>query len=163
MAIFIYPRKTNYYETDRMGVIHHSNYIRYFEEARTALMEQSGFSYEEMEQGGVISPVLEIQCEYRSPVRFGDTVNIAVAVTAYNGFRLRCAYRVTDAASGELRTTGTSAHCFLNAEGRPIRLTKLMPRAHELFRDYAAECQALGAGGKETQHGKVHEISDGKL
>lgn len=142
MSIFVYRRKTNYYETDRMGVIHHSNYIRYFEEARTALMERLGFSYVQMEKGGVMSPVLDMHCEYRGAVRFGDTVDIAVTVTEYNGFRMRCAYRVTDVLTGELRTTGESGHCFLTAEGRPARLYRTMPEAHELFRAYHEECRA---------------------
>ena len=55
-----YLRTVNYYETDKMGVVHHSNYIRYFEEARTYFMEQVGYPYERLEREGIMSPVIGI-------------------------------------------------------------------------------------------------------
>lgn len=51
----IYERRAQYYETDQMGVVHHSNYIRWFEEARVFFMDQMGFGYDEMEKSGVSS------------------------------------------------------------------------------------------------------------
>ncbi len=56
----IYERKINYYETDRMGVTHHSNYIRYFEEARVYFMDEMGMSYKWFEETGIIMPVLSV-------------------------------------------------------------------------------------------------------
>ena len=52
-----YIRKVQYYETDRMGIVHHSNYIRWFEEARIFYMEKMGYSYSEMEKTGIMIPV----------------------------------------------------------------------------------------------------------
>ena len=57
MKLHTYEHRTQYYETDQMGIIHHSNYIRWFEEARTDLMRQMGIGYDEMEGQGIISPV----------------------------------------------------------------------------------------------------------
>ena len=72
----IYDRSINYYETDQMGIVHHSNYIRYFEEARLDMMEQVGLSYAAMEEHGLIIPVLSVACEYIKPVLFGEKVQI---------------------------------------------------------------------------------------
>ena len=69
-----YDRKINYYETDQMGIVHHSNYIRFFEEARCSFMEQSGYPYARLEEEDIISPTLEVSCRYIHPVRYGDTV-----------------------------------------------------------------------------------------
>lgn len=66
-----YLRKVQYYETDRMGITHHANYVRWMEEARIDFMEQLGFQYLQMEAQGVVSPVKKIECEYRSPCSFG--------------------------------------------------------------------------------------------
>ena len=63
MKLHTYEHRTQYYETDQMGIIHHSNYIRWFEEARTDLMRQMGIGYDEMEGQGIISPVLSVTCE----------------------------------------------------------------------------------------------------
>ncbi|MEG1427807.1 MAG: thioesterase family protein, partial [Oscillospiraceae bacterium] len=78
-----YERKVNYYETDKMAIVHHSNYIRWFEEARIELMEHMGLPYEKMEAAGIQIPVLEVRCNYKSMVRFGDTVKIQVRIENY--------------------------------------------------------------------------------
>ena len=60
MEITAYRHRVQYYETDQMKVVHHSNYIRWFEEARTDFLEKSGFSYAWMEEQGIIIPVLSV-------------------------------------------------------------------------------------------------------
>lgn len=81
-------RKINYYETDKMGVVHHSNYIRYLEEARTGWMEEIGIPFEVLEENGITIPVLGVECEYKHHVTFGDTIIIEVFVKEYNGVRM---------------------------------------------------------------------------
>ena len=71
-----YKHKVQYYETDQMAVVHHSNYIRWFEEARVELLERIGMSYDRLEREGLISPVLGVKAQYKSMVRFGDSVEI---------------------------------------------------------------------------------------
>ena len=129
MEISPFTRKVNYYETDQMGIIHHSNYIRWFEEARLDFLEQAGFGYKKMEDEGIISPVLAVACEYKSMVRFGDTVTIKVGIESMTGVRMIVTYRVEDAKSGKLRAAGETRHCFLNAKGRPVSLEKTLPEA----------------------------------
>lgn len=131
--MYQYIRKAQYYETDQMGVIHHSNYIRWFEEARCDLLESVGFGYDRMEREGIISPVLSVEAEYKSMVRFGDTVIISPKITAFNGVRFTVEYTVTDAATGELRTTGKSTHCFINPQGNVLRLKHSNPLLYETF------------------------------
>ena len=113
-----YEHRAKYYETDQMGIIHHSNYIRWMEEARMDMMEQIGLSYKEMEAMEIISPVLAVSCEYHSMVHFDDTVVIEPRIIKYNGIKLELEYRMTDKETGELRTTGRSSHCFLNRAGK---------------------------------------------
>jgi len=128
-----YEHKAQYYETDQMGIVHHSNYIRWFESARMDLMKQMGITYKSMEESGIISPVLLVTCEYKSMVYFDDEVLVEVKIASYNGIKLSLSYTVTDKASGELRTTGSSSHCFLNREGKPVSLKKAAPAFHEGF------------------------------
>ena len=93
-----YEHHAKYYETDQMGIIHHSNYIK--------LMDQIGLSYKQMEEMEIISPVLSVSCEYHSMVHFDDTVVIETKITRYNGIKMDVEYRMTDKETGELRTTG---------------------------------------------------------
>lgn len=131
--IKVYEHKAQYYETDQMGCVHHSNYIRWFEEARTDLLEQVGFSYGRMEELGAISPVLSVSAEYKTMVRYQDTVRIYANVTSFNGIKFTVSYEIRDAKTDELRTTGTSTHCFLNRSLRPMNTKKEQPEIYELF------------------------------
>jgi acyl-CoA thioester hydrolase len=118
-----------------MGIIHHSNYIRWFESARIWYMSQIGVDYRDMEAQGVVSPVLEVSCTYKSMVRFGDTVEVIPSIQKYNGVRLELSYEVLDADTGELRSTGRSSHCFLNRDGKPVSLKKESPVFDKAFRE----------------------------
>ncbi len=69
---FIFERKINYYETDRMGVVHHSNYIRFLEEARCEMLAAHNMPYSAFEEQGVMIPVLGVNCDYKSHVTFDD-------------------------------------------------------------------------------------------
>lgn len=138
-----YEHQAQYYETDQMGIIHHSNYIRWFESARIWYMKQIGVDYAEMEKSGIISPVLEVNCVYKSMVRFGDVVEILPKVERYNGVKLELSYQIRDKESGEVRTIGRSGHCFLNQEGRPVSLKKASPVFDRAFRKALEEDETV--------------------
>ena len=127
MRTAVYERKVYYYETDRMDCVHHSNYIRWFEEARIHFMQVWGFPYEELEAGGLVSPVLHAEADYRTMTRFGETVEIEAGVESYNGTRIAFCYTVRNQETGEIRCQGRTVHCFLNPAGRPVSLKKANP------------------------------------
>jgi acyl-CoA thioester hydrolase len=136
MKIIIKPliRKANYYETDQMGIIHHSNYIRWFEEARVDFMEQAGFGYDEATLKGIDFALTGLSCEYKSMVRFGETVQIAANISELTNARMYVSYEVRDVKTGELRTTGETRHCFWDSvRKRPVSLKKALPELYELF------------------------------
>lgn len=127
----IYRRSIFYYETDRMQVVHHSNYIRWMEEARIACLNALGVCYEELEAKGIISPVLSVECHYRSMSRFGETFRVETKLTEVTRVSYSLSYRIYDDATDELRADGTSSHCFINEKGRPISLAKKEPELYE--------------------------------
>ncbi|MCI1965663.1 MAG: acyl-CoA thioesterase [Oscillospiraceae bacterium] len=116
-----------------MGIVHHSNYIRWMEEARLDFLEQLGWGYRQLEQSGLLIPVTGVSCTYRSPVRFGDSVVIDVRIADYRGARLALDYRITDPDTGKQKAAGKSEHCFCNTQGRPIRLKKFSEALDHLF------------------------------
>ncbi len=123
-----YRHAVQYYETDRMGIAHHSNYVRWMEEARIDFLRQIGYPYETLEAEGMISPVTAVECRYRKSTTFGDTVEIRVAVSECRGVILKLRYAMTNQ-DGQLVFEGRSEHCFLDADGRILRLN----RAHPAF------------------------------
>lgn len=136
MSFVPHRHLVQYYETDQMGVVHHSNYIRWFEEARVYLLEQIGCPYHRLEEEGILSPVLEINCQYRSMVHFGDFVDIRVSVQSFNGIKLAFCYEICDHETGEIRTTGTSRHCFMDKGGNLISLKRSHPAIYEILQHH---------------------------
>ncbi|WP_324824120.1 thioesterase family protein [Sinanaerobacter sp. ZZT-01] len=132
MKILPLIRIANYYETDRMGIIHHSNYIRWFEEARVDYLDKIGMPYFEIEKMGVMMPVLEAHCEYKDPVHFGDTVVILTKIKEFKGARLTISYEIYDKETKKIRTKGETKHCFVHAETfQPLRLRTDYPKMNE--------------------------------
>ncbi|MDD2970009.1 MAG: thioesterase family protein [Lachnospiraceae bacterium] len=131
-----YIHKVQYYETDQMAIVHHSNYIRWFEEARVDFLERIGYGYHDTEKMGIISPVTGVSCEYRSMTRFGESVRIGIKVKEFNGIRLKIGYEIEDADTGELRAVGESSHCFLSESGRPVSVKKVCPEYYEAINRY---------------------------
>ena len=134
-----YEITAQFYETDQMGIVHHSNYIRWFESARIDAMDQMGVSYKKMEETGIISPVLTVQCSYKKMTHFGDQVLVEVKIRSYNSVRLVLSYQVRDKHTGEVKAEGETSHCFLDRAGRPVSLKRSAPDADAAFRRCAAE------------------------
>ena len=134
-----YKHLVQYYETDQMAVVHHSNYIRWFEEARVRFFEEIGLGYKHMEEIGIISPVVSVTAQFKTMTKFYDTVVIGLKISKYTGVRLEFEYEVKDEVTGEVRATGKSEHCFINPEGRLISLKKDFPEQHERLTEIIQE------------------------
>ena len=130
LTIKPYCRRVNYYETDKMAIVHHSNYIRFMEEARLDYMEQAGIRYEDLENSGIIMPVVSVECRYRLSLVFGDEMKIVPQLVSFNGVRAVYSYRIYRAADNALAATGRSEHCFLDEKTR-----KLVNLKKVFFRD----------------------------
>lgn len=128
---YTYNHKVQYYETDQMGIVHHSNYIRWFEEARTDMMENMGFGYAKMEEAGVVSPVLSVECEYKTMTRFGESVLINIEIKKYTGIRMEVEYKIYDRETNVVRCIGKTSHCFLTKDGKIVSLKRDYPDMHE--------------------------------
>jgi len=124
-SVLPYKRRAFYYETDRMGIVHHSNYIRWMEEARLDFMQQAGLSYEDMEENGIIMPVIEVSCKYIFSVRYNQTVNIYSKPVFFNGIKAVYRYEIYIEDNNMLAASGESSHCFLDdAKRTPVSLKK---------------------------------------
>ena len=130
---FMYERKINYYETDRMGIVHHSNYIRFMEEARCYLLEKFDMSYSAFEEKGIMIPVLGVNCTFKHHVTFNDIILIKLYVKEFNGVRLTMGYTATEKNTGEVVFTGETRHCFTDNNLKPIRLQKIATDFYEKF------------------------------
>lgn len=125
----IYQHTVQYYETDKMGIVHHSNYIRWMEEARIDFLSQIGWDYKVMEDSGIISPVTSVESKYRCNTEFGDVISVEVGVEEFKGIRLKLRYVMK---KGDIVVNeATSEHCFLDTEGKILNMKKVKPEFYE--------------------------------
>ena len=129
-----YIHKVHYHETDRMGITHHSNYIKWMEQARVNYLDKIGYGYARMEREGIISPVIGIECQYKHATTFDDEVRIRVEIEEFRGVRLVIRYRMTKVSDDTTVLTGKSMHCFTTPDGKPIILKKQFPELDKLLR-----------------------------
>lgn len=134
--VVIYERSPFYYETDRMGIVHHSNFVRWLEEARVNFVEHAGYRFDEMEARGIMSPVLNVEVEYKIPVRFGEKIRIEVTQTFFNGVRVNFNYRILSQDSDEIRAIGASSHCFIDQDFKPVSLKRSYRDIYDLYERY---------------------------
>ena len=130
-----YSRKINYYETDAMKIVHHSNYIRWFEEARIDFLEKAGYPYSRMEENGIMIPVLSASCHYKNAMHYGQIFRIESQLTAFGGAKFSVEYEVYDNDTDTLCVTGNTSHCFVNMDFRPVRIKKDFPEIFNAFND----------------------------
>ncbi len=132
----VYRHTVQYYETDKMGITHHSNYIRWMEEARVDFLARIGWDYAKLEALGIFSPVVSIECKYKLSTRFSDVVSITTAIEEFKGVKLKIRYIMTDE-EGKTVFEGKSEHCFLNDKGFVIRLNKEYPDFYRTLAELA--------------------------
>lgn len=132
---FTYTRKLNYYETDRMGVIHHSNYIRFLEEARCEWLEKQNIPMSYLEENGVTIPTLEVNVKYKYHVTSGDIITIIPKITEFNGVRMTLTYDVVDSKSNKNVIEAETKHCFTDKNLKPINLKKYNEKFYNIFKD----------------------------
>jgi acyl-CoA thioester hydrolase len=117
---FHHRLRVRFAETDAMGIVHHSRYLPYLEEARVEYLRALGHPYAELREEGVDYAVLEAFVQYRSPLRFDDEVTVHLRMGAASRATFQMAYLLT--VGDEVRATAVTVHGCVNAQGRPVRM-----------------------------------------
>ena len=126
MAIFEHFLDVRYYETDQMGIVHHSNYIRYFECGRVAMLKEVGLPMEAIEKSGIMMPVISVECKYKVPARLGDTLKIVTSINEIPRARLVVKSTIYNT-TGQLVCEGSVGIGFIDAATRrPVRCPKML-------------------------------------
>ncbi|GAB7388639.1 thioesterase family protein [Bacillaceae bacterium] len=124
------PVRVRYKETDQMGVVHHTNYIVWFEIGRTEWIRQAGISYNEMEKRGVLLPLTAVSADYYAPAKYDDSLIVRAKMKSLTPTRAAFAYEIRRPLDDKLLVTGETEHVWVNRDWKPVRLDKSDP---ELF------------------------------
>ena len=123
-----YKHEVKYYECDRMGITHHSNYVRIMEEARVDYLDKLGDGFDKIEADGVVSPVVSVECKYKSPTTFKDVIEVEVFISHLSEMKFDFTYIMRK--DGKLVCEGHSVHCFTE-HNRPVQIAKRLPELYE--------------------------------
>jgi acyl-CoA thioester hydrolase len=107
--------RVRYAETDRMGLLHHANYLVYFEQGRTELLRQTGKSYKDVEDEGFYLVLVKVDVRYRQPARYDDVLTLRTIVTRKTPVRIEHRYEVLR--EGVLLAEGSSTLACVDREG----------------------------------------------
>jgi acyl-CoA thioester hydrolase len=114
------PIRVRYQETDAQGHTHHTTLINWFEIGRIEMLRAAGYNYRELEDAGILLVVTEVGCNYHSPTRYDDLVQLTTRVVTARGTRIRHEYEIRH--EERLVATGYSVVASVNPQGKPVRL-----------------------------------------
>lgn len=125
IAMYVYKRRVKFYETDGMQVVHHANYLRYFEEARVEYLREGKLDLTELMDEGIVFPIVEVDVKYHQSARYDEVLLIKTYLRKVDRARLVFEYEVVSEKSGALLTTGHTVNTYTDMHtGRIVRLPK---------------------------------------
>ena len=131
MLSFEHFLDVRYYETDQMGIVHHSNYIRYCECGRVAMLECLGLPVEQIEEAGMMLPVVSVECRYKVPAKLGETLKIVSMIEEVPRAKLVIRNEIFNP-EGQLVCEGGVVLGFINSQTRrPVRCPDALVRIFE--------------------------------
>ena len=118
--------KVRYHETDQMGIVHHSNYLKFFELARIEWLEKLKMPYQEIERNKIILPVVNCELKFLKPLVFGDSFIVEVHCYKKPTSSIKFSYEIFNS-KGEKTTEGRTLLAFLNSDTmKPVRCPKMI-------------------------------------
>lgn len=117
--------RVRYQETDKMGIVYHSNYIIWFDIGRTEFMRSLGMEYNQLEREGILLPIIEVGCQYKSPALYDDGITIETYIEELTRVRIKFIYKVFR--GEDILVEGFTVQAFTNESLKPIALNKANP------------------------------------
>lgn len=122
-----------YSETDQMGIIHHSNYAVWFEAGRTDFLKKAGLSNTSIEARGILLPLYEMNCQFKSPARYEDEIMVITRLKHISPVRMSFSYDVINAANHKLLATGETLHAWTDKVLKPVNAVKTIPDVYSIL------------------------------
>ena len=124
-----------YGETDQMGIIHHSNYPIWFEAGRTDFFKRLGVRYSKIEEEGVLLPLIELKCSFKSPARYEDEILVRTKLVEMSCVRLNFSYEIFMKDEMSLLASGETSHAWTDKSLKPLNIEKRMPELCMLLKE----------------------------
>lgn len=119
-------------EADPLGIVWHGHYIRYFEDGREAFGKKYGLSYLELYNEGLVVPLVSVDCQYKSPLRYGESVLVETTYHTSQASKLNFKYRILVPSTGKVVATGASVQVFVDSKSFDLHL--ITPKFYERWK-----------------------------
>ena len=133
MQPFISTIRVSYSDTDKMGFVHHSNYLKYYESARWNMFRHLGIPYKEIEEAGVLLPVVDVKIQYLKSAFYDQKLVIETSIVELKGPKLVFSYRLLNE-ENELINIATTTLAFVNVHTK--KPCKPLPFIQKLLQEY---------------------------
>lgn len=125
--------RIRYAETDQMGYVYYGNYASFYEVARTEMLRSTGITYKQLEEMGVMMPVMDLTCKYYQPARYDDLITIKTSIKERPNIRLKFEYEIFNQ-QGILLNTGSTQLVFVNMKrNRPCKAPDIFQEKMEPY------------------------------
>ena len=112
-------------ETDLMGVVHHSNYLRWFEMGRVEYLRSARVFLPELIAAGIVFPITDVQCQYKQSAHFDEQIRIEAELVDFSKVKMCFVYKIRRDSDDALLAEGSTQNVFTDMKGRIIRLPQL--------------------------------------
>lgn len=133
--------KTSFYirhfEIDKMGIVHHSNYPKWFEIGRRDYFKKAGIPSSAMNKQGFYLPLTEMECKFKSPAKFGNKVTVSTRMTHMSCVLIKFEYEIINKKSGKLIAVGKTVHAWTDKKIEPLNIEKEAPQIYTLLKNFA--------------------------
>ena len=121
-----------YADTDAMGIVYHTNYIKWFEVGRNEYLRELGYPYFRLESEKLWLPVASVECIYKAPARYDDILEITAWMSELKAASLTMSYEIRKAETGEFLVTGSTRHAITDDQMKPVRFKRYNPELYQL-------------------------------
>lgn len=133
-----------YADTDAMGIVYHTNYIKWFEVGRNEYLRELSYPYSQLETEKLWLPVANVECTYKAPARYDDILEIKAWISELRSASLKMNYEIRKQETGELLVTGSTRHAITDDQLKPIRLKSYNPALYQIISEATGEKEERG-------------------
>ena len=126
------PIRVIYADTDAMGIVYHTNYIKWFEVGRNEYLRELGYPYSRLESEKLWLPVANVECAYKAPARYDDILEITAWMSDLRAASLTMSYEIRKQETGELLVWGSTRHAITDDQMKPVRFKSYNPELYQL-------------------------------
>ncbi len=131
--------KVSFFEMDNMFIVHHSNYLKWFEIGRRDYLRKAGIPLSYINRQGFFLPLSEMECKFKSPAKYGDELILITRIASMSCAKVMFEYSIINKSNGNTIATGKTVHAWTDKDIKPLNMEKAAPHIYALLKEYTQE------------------------